>query len=159
MTQPGDEKPQTWLPLVIALAAATVVIVALLVMHALRADLAPARQAAADACEDAYVQQFPEGPRITAGEVYGAAEWRDVTETLVGLGYLTSDQAATVTGEQADVRDDAAAALAVAGKDQMTVVWQLDDQTHAYCLVAIQGDEAVLPVTSVGPLTSDTDLS
>jgi hypothetical protein len=159
VTESGPEKPQTWLPLVIALAAAVVVIVALLVMHALRADLAPARQAAADACEVAYTREFPNGPGITAGEVYAATEWRDVTDTLVGLGYLTDDQAKAVTGEQAAVRDDEAAALAVAGLDRMTVVWQLDDQTHAYCLVTTQGDDAVLPVTTVGPLTSDTELT
>ena len=141
MTQP-EEKPRTWMPLVIAGSVALLVVVGAIVVHLVRADLSPQKRAAADACEAAYETQFPTGPGIIGGDIYAASEWRLLSETMVRLGYLSAEQA-EVTGEVADARDNEAAALATAGQDQMTVVWQRDDQSHATCVANVSGETVV----------------
>ena len=138
VTQP-EEKPRTWMPLIIAGSIALLVIVGALTVHFVRADLSPQKRAAADACEAQYKTQFPGGPGIIGGDIYAASEWKALSETMVRLGYL-SDKQAEVTGEQADALDSAAAALASAGKDELTVVWQRDDQSHATCVAKVTGE-------------------
>jgi len=146
-----EEKPRTWMPLLIAVTVAVLAVVALLVLNAMRSDLAPAKQSAADACEAAYETQVPDGPAIVAGEIFAAGEWRELNELLASLGYLPRADA-EVSGEVASVRDDEAAALAASGQDVMTIVWQLDDQSHATCVAKVAGDSVVPPVTVTAEL-------
>ena len=141
MTQP-EEKPRTWVPLIIAGSVALLVVVGAIVVHLLRSDLSPQKRAAADACEAQYEAQLPNGPGIIGGDIYAASEWRLLSDTMVRLGYLSEKQA-EVTGEMADARDNAAAALATAGEDEFTVVWQRDDQSHATCVAHTEGVSVV----------------
>ena len=140
----SEETPRTWLPLIIAGSIAALVVGGVVVVHLLRADLAPEKQAAVTACETQFKTDHPKGPGFVGGDIYSAAEWQLLLDRMVALGYLTEQQA-TLTGEQADARDDEAAALVVAGGDTMTVVWQLDDQSHATCAAKMQDGK----VTSV----------
>lgn len=158
MTQP-EEQPRTWLPLIIAGSIAAIVILGAITVHLLRSDLSPQKQAAANACEAEYKVQFPQGPGIVGGDIYAASEWRLLSETMVRLGYLSEQQAA-VTGEVADSRDNAAAALATTGEDLMTVVWQRDDQSHATCIASTKGETVVsVTVTELAESTGSPSAS
>ena len=150
MTQPQPpEKPRTWLPFIIAASVAGLVVVGAIITHLVRADLSPEKQAAADACEAEYKSEHPSGPGITGGDIYSATEWRELDARMVGLG-LQQEQ--TLTGEQSDARDHEAEALVASGGDQMTVVWQLDDESHAQC-VADMASGKVTSVTVTGLAT------
>ncbi|MGC4173863.1 hypothetical protein [Demequina sp.] len=154
MTQPQPpEQPRTWLPLIIAGSIAVLVVLGATITHLLRADLSPEKQAAADACEAQYHAQNADGPGITGGDIYSATEWEALDARMVSLD-LADEQ--TLTGEQADARDSEAAALVSAGGDQMTVIWQLDDQSHAQCVADLQGGKVTtVTVTSLAaPATS-----
>ena len=138
MTEPApEERPRTWLPLVIAGSLALLIVVGAIATHVLRTDLTPEKRAAADACEAEYEAQFPDGPGIVGGDIYAATQWQEVDDTMVRLGYLTEEEAA-VTGEVADARDHEAESLAAAGTQTMTVVWQRDDESHAQCVAQMQ---------------------
>lgn len=121
---------------------AILVVVGATVTHLLRADLTPQKQAAADACEAQYKKQFPDGAGITGGDIYSAQEWQDLDTRLVSLGLAENE---SLTGEQIDARDDEAAELVSAGGERMTVIWQLNDESHAQCVAELQGEK----VTSV----------
>lgn len=162
MTEPApEERPRTWLPIIIAGSLALLVVVGAVVTHLVRTDLEPAKRAAADACEAEYEAQFPDGPGIVGGDIYAATEWEALDATMVQLGYLTQAQAAA-TGEQADARDHEAQTLAAAGTETMTVVWQRDDQSHAQCVATVEDGtvtstvvtELVEPATSASPSPS-----
>jgi hypothetical protein len=131
------------MPLVIAGSIAVLVVAGAVITHLVRADLSPEKQAAADACEAQYKAEFPDGPGIVGGDIYAATEWRDLDARLVSLG---AQQEQSLTGEQADARDNQADALVAAGGEEMTVVWQLDDQSHAQCVAQLQAG-AVTSVT------------
>jgi hypothetical protein len=154
VTQPQPpEKPRTWLPFTIAAAVALLVVGGAIITHLVRADLSPEKQAAADACEAEYKESHPDGPGITGGDIYSATEWRESDARMVALG-LQQEQ--TPTGEQADARDHEAAALVASGGDQMTVVWQLDDGSHAQCVADLAGGKVTtVSVTALAePATS-----
>ncbi len=150
MTQPEpEERPRSWLPLIIAGSLALLVVTGAVVSHLVRADLSPQKQAAADACDAQYKKQFPDGPGISGGDIYSATEWRDLEATLVRLG-VTAEQ--SLTGEQSDARDVEASKLVTAGNDSMTIVWQRDDESHAQCVAEMKGDTVTL-VTVTGLAT------
>lgn len=154
MTQPQpDEAPRTWLPVIIAGCVALLVIVGALIAHAVRADLSPEKQAAADACEAEYKAQHPKGPGITGGDIFAATEWQELDARMVSLGVA---QEQTLTGEQQDARDREAEDLVASGGEKMTVVWQLNDESHAQCVAEMQdGKVTSVTVTSlVEPTTS-----
>ena len=115
---------------------ALLVIVGAIVTHLVRSDLAPEKRAAVNACEAQYAKQFPTGPGITGGDVYSATEWQALDSRLVSLGLAPQHD---LTGEQIDARDAEAAALVESGKDTMTIVWQLNDETHAQCVAELNG--------------------
>jgi len=137
------EKPRTWLPFVIAASVAVLVVAGAIITHLVRADLSPEKQAAADACEAELKSSYPDGPGITGGDIYSATEWSALDARMVSLG-LQAEQ--TLTGEQSDARDHEAETLVASGGDQMTVVWQLNDESHAKCVADMQ-DGKVTSVT------------
>ena len=142
MTQPEpEERPRSWLPLIIAGSLALLVVAGVIVSHLVRVDLSPQKRAAADACDAQYAKQFPDGPGISGGDIYSSTEWRDLDATLVRLGVTA---ARSLTGEQSEVRDTEAAALVSAGGDTMTIVWQRDDESHAQCVAEMKGDTVAL---------------
>jgi hypothetical protein len=136
VTEP-EERPRTWLPLVVAGSIAVLVVGGAIVTHLVRTDLAPEKQAAVAACEAEYKAQFPQGPAIIGGDIYSATEWSDLDATFVRLGYSEEQE---LTGEEISARDHAAQELVAAGADEMTIVWQLDDQSHATCVATMEGD-------------------
>jgi len=159
VTQPSPpETPRTWLPLIIAGSVALLVIAGAIITHMVRADLSPQKRAAVDACEAQYTQQFPKGPGITGGDVYSATEWSALDARLVALGLQPQQH---LTGEQIDARNDEAAALVASGADRMTIVWQLNDETHAQCIAELKGTTVTTASVSslvepVGPTPSPT---
>jgi hypothetical protein len=150
VTEPA-EQPRSWLPFIIAGSLAGLVIVGAVVTHLVRADLAPEKEEAVAACEAAYADQFPEGPGIIGGDIYSATEWEGLRATMIRLGY---EDDAELTGEESDSRDHAAADLVAAGADEMTIVWQRDDQSHATCLAELENG-AVTSTTITELVTSD----
>ena len=147
MTEPAEERPRTWMPLVIAGTIAVLVVGGAITTHLLRADLTPQKRAAADACEAHYKQEFADGPGIVGGDVYSASEWRELEAALVRLG---AAQEQTLTGEQASAMDDKAAVLVSGGGDTMTVLWQMDDESHEQCVAEMKGDTVAL--VTISPL-------
>lgn len=146
MTEPApQERPRTWMPLVIAGTIALLVVGGAIITHLVRSDLSPEKRAAADSCEVQYAKQFPKGPGIVGGDIYSAAEWRDLDAALVKLGAAEEQ---TLTGEEADAKDDEVAALVSGGGDTMTVVWQRDDESHATCVAQMHGDSVTSVVVS-----------
>lgn len=158
MTEP-EERPRTWLPLIIAGSIAALVVVGAIVTHLVRTDLEPEKRAAVKACEAEYKEQNPDGPAIIGGDIYSAIEWADLDATLVRLGYAED---AELTGEQQDARDHEAESLVETGGDLMTIVWQLDDQSHTTCVAQVQDGtvtsttitDLVEPATSPSPSPS-----
>jgi hypothetical protein len=150
-----DEAPRTWLPLIIAGCVALLVVVGALIAHAVRSDLSPEKQAAVTACEAEYKTENPDGPGITGGDIYAATEWQDLDARMVSLG-LAEEQ--TLTGEQTDARNREAEDLVAAGGEKMTVIWQLNDESHAQCVADLQdGKVTSVTLTSlVEPTTSAT---
>ena len=144
----GDEPPRSWLPLLIAGGITVLVIVGAIVGHALRTQLGPDKQAAVTACEQAYQARGTTDsrpPGILGGDVFAANEWRDLDSTLKNLGYLP-DSELNLTGEQQSAKDDAADVLITAGKQRITIVWQLDDESHAQCVANLANGVVVPPV-------------
>jgi len=135
------------MPLAAAAAVTVTVVGALVIISSLRSGLEPAKRTAAEACEAAYAEQVPDGPAIVAGEIYAADEWREVDQKMVELGYA---EEGNVSDEVAEARDSEAAMLAAAGQDVMTIVWQLDDQTHGLCVANVK-DAVVLPPVTITP--------
>jgi len=135
------------------------VVVGAIVTHLVRTDLAPEKQAAVEACEAQYKSQHPEGPAIIGGDIYSATEWVELDATMVRLGYAEDVE---LTGEQQDARDHEAASLVATGGDTMTIVWQLDDQSHTVCVAQVQDGTVtgttitalVEPATSPAPSPS-----
>lgn len=140
------------MPFVAAVAIAVIAVGALLIINALRSGLEPAKREAAAACEAAYEAQVPSGPRIVAGEIFAASEWRELSELLASLGFLP-DADAEVSDEVASVLDDEAAALATSGQDVMTIVWQLGDQSQAMCVAHMSNGAVVPPVDITASLS------
>ena len=137
---------------------ALLVILGAIVTHLVRSDLAPEKRAAVDACEAQYAKQFPTGPGITGGDVYSATEWQALDARLVSLGLQPHQD---LTGEQIDARNTEAAGLVASGKDTMTIVWQLNDETHAQCIAELNGTTVTTASVStlvepVGPTPSPT---
>ena len=130
-----EEAPRTWLPFIIAGSVAVLVVFGALVAHALRADLSPEKQAAADACEAEYKAEYADGPGITGGDIYSATEWQARDARLVSLGLAEEED---LTGEQSDARDREAETLVAGGGDEMTVIWQMDDESHVKCVSEMQ---------------------
>ena len=149
------------MPLIVAGSLALLIVVGAIATHLLRTDLTPEKRTAADTCETAYKDQFPDGPGIVGGDIYASTEWRALDETMVELGYITEEQAA-VTGEVADSRDHEAESLAADGTETMTVVWQRNDESHAQCVAQMQDGtvtsttitELVVPANSASPSPS-----
>ena len=149
------------MPLIIAGSIATLIVIVAVVTHEARADLSPEKQAAAASCESAYEAKFPDGPGIVGGDIYAATEWRETNAAMVKLGYLTKEEA-TLSGEEADAKNHEADALVASGGEQMTVLWQRDDQSHAQCIADMQGGkvtstvitELVAPAASPSPSPS-----
>lgn len=144
----GDEPPRSWLPLAIAAGITILVVVGAIVGHALRTQLGPDKQAAVTACEQAYQARGTADsrpPGIVGGDVFAANEWRDLDSTLKSLGFLPASEQ-KLTGEQQSAKDDEAAALISAGKQRITIVWQLDDESHAECVANLAGTTVVPPV-------------
>lgn len=144
----ANEPPRSWLPLAIAGGVALLVVVGAIVGHALRTELGPDKQAAVAACEAAYAARGTADsrpPGIVGGDVFAANEWRGLHATLDSLGYL-ADSERNLTGEQKSAQDDAADALITAGKQRITIVWQLDDESHAQCVANLANGAVVPPV-------------
>ena len=149
MTDPDSDEPaRSWLPLAVAGGITVLVIVGAIVGHALRTQLGPDKQAAVTACEQAYQERGTADarpPGIVGGNVFAANEWRDLDSTLKSLGDLP-DSERNLTGEQQSAKDDEAAALISAGNQRITIVWQLDDESHAECVANLTGGAVVPPV-------------
>ena len=152
MTQPEPaERPRTWIPLIVAGVIAVLVVGGAMLSHLVRSDLTPEKRSAADACEAQYKVKYPSGPGIVGGDIYSASEWRELDAALVRLGAQPEQ---TLTGEQADAKDDEVAALVSGGGDTMTVIWQRDDESHAKCMAEMKGGSVTL-VTITQLDTSD----
>lgn len=144
----GDESPRSWLPLAIAGGVTVLVIVGAIIGHAVRTELGPDKQAAIAACTQAYDARGTTDarpPGIIGGDVFAANEWRGLNSTLGNLGYLP-DSERNLTGEQQSTKNDAADALITAGKQRITIVWQLDDESHAECVANLANGAVVPPV-------------
>ncbi|SEJ21667.1 hypothetical protein [Demequina mangrovi] len=140
-TPDGETAPRTWLPLVVALSIAAVMVIGAFVAAGLRSGMSAAKAAGVEACEAAYAATGEGGQpaAIVGGDVYGAGEWRDLRELLLEQGVIDD---ADVPTDDAEARDAEAASLASAGTDRITVVWWLDSDAHLACTVDVTGETA-----------------
>ncbi len=161
MSEPAPEPRRTWLPFLVALSAAVLVIVGSVLATWLTSRMSGVKADAVRACEAAYDASAQQGeilPRIIAGDVYGSGEWRDLWEFEVAQDIIPGD-APQPTADQTQAFDDEAAALASEGRDRITVVWWLDSEVHWQCVVDAEG-EAVLDDTAVvGPIQRIDELT
>ncbi|WP_062386453.1 hypothetical protein [Demequina iriomotensis] len=141
-TPDPEQAPRTWMPLVIALSVAVVVVIGAFVAAGLRSGLSAPKASAVEACEAAYGASGEGGEqaRIVGGDVYGSAEWRDLRAFLVGQGVVDDGD---VPDAEAAARESEASDLAAAGHDRVTVVWWLDSEQHLACTVEVEGDVAL----------------
>ncbi|WP_062302672.1 hypothetical protein [Demequina subtropica] len=141
-TPDAEPTPRTWMPFVIALCVAALVVVGAFVAAGLRSGMSAAKAAGVEACEAAYAASGDGATlaSIAGGDVYDASEWRDLR------GFLTAQDViedADVAQEDAEARDAAAERLAAQGSDRITVVWWLASEQHLACTVEVVGEDAV----------------
>lgn len=154
--QPAEspaEPPRAWWPIAVAATVALLVVIGAVVVSNLRQGYSAGEADAVRACEDAYGRQAATGeaqPSIQAGDVYTAADWRDYYELLRQQGALDTP-VADLPDEEVAALDDAAAALAAAGRDHVTVVWWLSTEEHLVCEVDVEGDRAVAETVALHP--------
>ncbi|WP_062291502.1 hypothetical protein [Demequina phytophila] len=147
----ANPTPRTWMPLAIAASVAALVVIGAFVASGLRSGMSEGRADAVEVCEAAYADSATDGealPRIVAGDVYGAAEWRDLRAFLEEQGLLDS---AGVEVDEVEA-EASAAALAAEGRDHVTVVWWLDSEEHLACEVDVVGDAALPDTVAIVPL-------
>ncbi|WP_062463587.1 hypothetical protein [Demequina soli] len=153
-----SEPPRSWLPIAIAGGIALLVIVIAFVSAASRSGMSAAHQSAITVCEDAYAAtgaDTGQQPRIEAGDVYSASDWRDLRDLVEQQG-LIDGATSKVPADTADALDAAAASLTKGGTDHVTVVWWLESEKHLVCTVDVNGDVADASTVRLGPLTADT---
>jgi len=143
------ERPRAWWPVAAAAAIAVVVIVAAIATYALTSGPTEIEAEAIEACEAAHAAAG--GPAIAAGDVYDPTELRDyyaVAEThgdvpvpLDDLPQATLD-AWDATGERWQASGDGA----------MVVVWRLEDDSYAQCVVPVSDGSVAAGAAVPGPL-------
>ena len=129
-----EPRPRTWLPIALAAGIAALVIVGALVVTVLSQRLSPVESEAARACEDAFAASGSSAA-ITAGDIYVAADWRELEAFLEEQGLVTD-------APDAEALDAAVATLGDQGRDLVEVVWFLSDDTHLACTVELSDGTA-----------------
>ncbi|WP_062516004.1 hypothetical protein [Demequina gelatinilytica] len=140
-TPDAEPTPRTWIPFVVALCVAVLVVAGAFVAAGLRSGMSAAKAAGVEACEAAYAASGDGATlaSIAGGDVYGASEWRDLRGFLVAQGVIDDSD---VEPAEAEARDDAASALEAEGDERVVVVWWLDSEQHLACTVDVRDDVA-----------------
>jgi len=147
MSDERAERPRTWVP-VAAAGGVAVLVLGLAFGWTLFTDgPSEVEGAMVEACESVYAETA--GPAIVSGEIYEPDEMLDYYAAAETHGEAVPFE--DLTEEQQNGLRGFGAEYAESGSGSAAVVWRLEDDTYAHCLVRLSGG-AVIGTPTVGPL-------